>query len=376
MAAYYSDGLRIYARVDTPTTPMPESGYPVIVFVHGWMGVQAAPSTDFYMDENSMYDKMIHAYTEAGFTVFTPGWRGHGTINGIPADGIEFLQAWDNSTYLSPVFYAIDTLNLIDGLDSYKGATLDLDNVNLVSHSQGGDVALIALAVAGEGSRVRQKISAASFWSACFPARDTQFRTYQAMENSPQAFLSGDGSWTGTAISENGDINPAFIFGYPADWIDSPNVDEWTWQHDVFSTPTVAAVIESRLAERYDAINKQVADVNDADYEFIAYPDGAFKIIDDSRIATSMSNIDAFEMEEYLSESILLHYSDRDFYSLPEWNADLCDRVRATGGSCQNFEYAENTHSLGVSDNNWFSSASAKPGFEEALKRDIDLFSK
>jgi pimeloyl-ACP methyl ester carboxylesterase len=374
IASYESDGLRLYARVDIPGSDVPIGGHPVVIFVHGWMGIEAAPSMNFYVDDNSNYDRMIDAYIDAGFVVLTPGWRGHGTLDGVAADGIEFMQAWDNSSYLSPVFYAIDVLNLLDSLDTLKDAELNLENINMVSHSQGGDVALIALAIAGENSSVKNEWSAASFWSGCFPSRDTQFRTYSPMEKTPEAFLSGDGSWNGTAIGADGEANPNFVFGYPPDWIGTPNPEEWTWQKDVWSTRTVAELMQVRLQTMYDAINSQVADISDATYELIAKPDGSTTIRHDPRIAAALLKVDAFNMAEFLTEPVALQHSDRDFYSFPEWNADLCERIDSAGGECHDFEYAENTHSLGVSEHSWFSGPDAVAGFAIALQRDIALF--
>ncbi|MDH5619752.1 MAG: alpha/beta fold hydrolase, partial [Gammaproteobacteria bacterium] len=183
IVSYLSDGLRVYSRVDIPAQPAPEDGFPVIVFVHGWLGIEQAPTSDFYIEGDGNYQAMIADYVAAGFVVFTPGWRGHGTVNGVPADGIEFMEAWDNGSYISPVFYAIDVLNLLDGLSTFEGNKLNVANVNLVAHSQGGDVALIALAIAGEGSRVATEISSGSLWSACFPSRFTQLETYEAMQS-------------------------------------------------------------------------------------------------------------------------------------------------------------------------------------------------
>jgi hypothetical protein len=374
IASYDSDGLRLYTRVDIPPSAPPLEGYPVVVLVHGWMGIEAAPSMNFYVDDDSNYDRMIDAYVDAGFAVLTPGWRGHGTVDGVPADGIEFMQAWDNSSYLSPVFYAIDVLNLLDSLDTLKEAELDLESINMVSHSQGGDVALIALAIAGEDSGVKNEWAAASFWAGCFPSRETQFRTYSPMEKTAEAFLSGDGSWNGTAVSANGEVNRNFVFGYPPDWIGTPHPNSWTWQNDVWSTASVEQLLELRLQTMYNAINSQVAEISNAKFEVRSEPDGRFAIIHDQRISDALSRVDAFDMEEFLTERIALQHSDRDFYSFPEWNADLCKRVNAAGGECHDFEYTENTHSLGVSEHSWFSSENAVAGFQLATQRDIALF--
>lgn len=374
MASYESDGLRVYSRIDVPSTTAPESGYPVVIFVHGWIGVDAAPDLQFYFDDDSNYAAMIDAYVTAGFVVMTPGWRGHGTVNGIAADGIEFMHAWDNSSYVSPVFYAIDVLNLLDSLSSFETVGLNLSSINMVSHSQGGDVALIALAIASEGSKVGNQWAAASFWSACFPSRSTQFLTYAAMQMTPESFLSGDGSWNGTAVGANGEVNHDFIFGYPPDWIDTPHPDAWTWQKETWASTSVAEVLSSRAEQMYTVINSQVRDINGANFELGVDATGRTTITHDSRITNAMSRIDAFDMDEYMTVPINLQHSDRDFYSFPDWNADLCARINSADGICHDFMYRENTHSLGVSDRRWFSSTDAIAGFSKAIQRDIALF--
>ncbi len=47
LLAYNSDGLRVYSRMDIPAEPPPPGGYPVLVFVQGWYGREAAPGFDF-----------------------------------------------------------------------------------------------------------------------------------------------------------------------------------------------------------------------------------------------------------------------------------------------------------------------------------------
>ena len=374
MATYDSDGLRVYARIDLPLGPPPETGYPIVVFVHGWIGIDAAPELDFYYDEDNNYGEMIEAYVTAGFAVFTPGWRGHGTLDGVPAEGIEFMQAWDNGSYLSPVFYAIDVLNLIDGLQTIEFTQLDLQNINLVGHSQGGDVALIALAVAGEGSAVDNDVHAASIWSGTFPSRLMQLETYWPMQKSPQAFMSGDGTWNGTAVALDGRINEHFVFGYPAHWIGTTNRDEWTWQKETWSQEKVADTLRLKLDEMYTAVNTFVDDMEGAEYQLTIDDSGAFTITHDARVRDALALVGGFHAERFLTEKLALQYSDRDFYSFPEWNTDLCSRINHADGRCYEFEYAENTHSLRTSEHDWFSGADAVPGFSYALQRDIALF--
>ena len=374
IASYDSNGLRVYSRVDIPSTAPPDGGYPVVIFVHGWIGIDGAPELDFYYGADNNYGQMIDAYVQAGFVVFTPGWRGHGTVKGVPADGIEFMQAWDNGSYLSPVFYAIDILNLLDSLATFATAKLDLDQINTVSHSQGGDVALIALAIAGENSSVENEFNAASIWSGTFPSRFTQLETYWPMQKSPEAFMSGDGTWTGTPTGSNGAVNERFVFGYPADWIETIDRDEWTWQNDTWSEPGVVDAIRFKLDQMYAAINAYVDDINDAEYQLAVGDSGFYSVLHDARVADAMQLIGGFGAEDYLSEPLALQHSDRDFYSFPEWNADLCQRINSSGGSCYDFEYPGTTQLLRISEHQWFSGKYTAPGFSYAIQRDIALF--
>jgi pimeloyl-ACP methyl ester carboxylesterase len=375
LASYDSDGLNVYARIELPAGAAPDDGYPVVILVHGWMGIDAAPSLDFYYDSSSTYSRVIDAYVEAGFAVFTPGWRGHGTINDVPADGIEFMQAWDNGSYVSPAFYAIDVLNLLDSLESFQEGRLNLNRINMYGHSQGGDVALMALAIAGEGSSVENNFFAASIWSGNIPSRLTQLETFWPMQTSPEAFLSGDGSWNGTAIGADGSINPNFVFGYPPDWIGTIDLDDWTWQKENWSNVTVADALAAKLEQMYSTVNTYVIDMPTVVFDLEAAPGVKTTVAHDAFLIEGMSQIGAFDQEQYLTEALALHHSDRDFYSLPEWNADLCRRADLAGGLCFDFTYPGNTHSLQISAHEWFSPPGSVAGFLFAIQRDIALFS-
>ena len=375
LASYDSDGLRLYTRIDVPNTPAPVRGFPVVVFIHGWRGIEKAPSLNFYYDPESYYHDLIEGYIEAGFVVFTPGLRGHGTINGKPADGIEYLANWDNGSYLSPIFYAIDVLNLLDSLDSFNDALLNRDSVNLSAHSQGGDAALLSLAVAGENSRLKQSINAASIWAGCIAPRLTQLETYAPMQQSLQAFMSGDGSWNGTAKGVNEKVNPHFIFPYPADYIATMDTRQWTWQKDAWTDTPVSQVLSEKTAEMYYSINQYVNDIDDAAFKIYADKSQRTRIKHDARVLAAMEKIDAFNRPDLLTEKLVLHHSDQDFYSLPAWNDVLCQRVNESGGHCKDYTYKENTHSLRLSEHKWFSSEQAIEGFSAALARDRQLFS-
>jgi dienelactone hydrolase len=379
IAAYLSDGLRVYARIDIPKKPPPEQGYPVVLFSHGWVGLDNAKNFDFFVDQKSSQGQYLHALAEDGFVVITPGWRGHGTVNGINAEGFEFMQRWDNATYISPIFYAIDMLNALESIQSLTTSkwgqgsiNIDLDKVSLSGHSQGGDSALLVLAIAGESSMVKQPISGASIFSGCFLPRLKQGELYSSMSSSSQAFMAGDGRWTANATGYNGQVNPDFQFGFPADWIGTPDPFEWTWQNKTWSTSTVKQAFKKKYDEMYNTLHKNnlteefyTLETNKIDRTIVLHP---------NHIKVAYAATSAIYYPQYLQEPLVLHHSDRDYYSPSKWNQDLVEAVVKSGGSAANFEYPGNTHSLTISQRKWFSEDYDQVGLEKMITHDIKWF--
>ncbi|WP_156424962.1 alpha/beta hydrolase [Novosphingobium fuchskuhlense] len=387
LASYQSDGLRLYARLDVPHAPPPPGGYPVIVFLHGWVGYEAAKDFHFSYTPDSMYAEMIDAYAKAGFVVVTPGYRGHGTVNGQVAGGRASMAAWDNATHIAPILYAIDSLNLIDGLSSIKmlnfqdygrhsgTVSLNLKRLYVSGHSQGGDVALTVLAVAGHGSKVVNRPRAGSIMSGTFPDRFTQVETFRPMAESSEAFLAGDGTWTGSARGRDGTVNPNFVFGWPSDSIETPDPREWTWQKGQYGEASVRDVVVAGYSEMYRSLSQNVSDLGDANFSILegVKPKG-YKINHDPRVASMIQDLGGFYAERFISARVALHFSDRDYYSLPRWNYDLCARIARRGGYCKPHEYIGGTHTLRLSSHGWFSPAGSHEPYAIIIKRDLALF--
>jgi dienelactone hydrolase len=386
---YESDGLSLYSRIDIPSTPAPKNGFPVVVFIHGWVGLAKAKGYDFSYNTKSNYADVIHQFVQAGFVVLTPGLRGHGTVNGIIADGTEFIETWDNGSYSSPLFYSIDILNLLAGIESIKSMSwfsnspsqpqlaVNTNNVNIFGHSQGGDIVLTALAVAGENATLKQQLNAGAIWAGCFLPRTEQLSLYGPMGSSIQAFLSGDGTWTASAIGKNGEINHNFLYPYPADWIGTPDnsQDNWTWQKDSWSTPTVKAAVDTKLQQMYQTFNRHVDDIENANYHIEDNEGKGINIVHDTKVLAYLSGMDAFKYPQYFSEKLALHHSDRDYYSPSLWNEKLSQQINQNGGSVVDYEYTGNTHSMKVSPHTWFSPEGTTSGFNQMMKRNISLFS-
>ena len=390
MVSYQSDLRNVYARLDIPSTPMPVKGYPVIVFAHGWVGQEKALNYNFGYDLTSLVGELINGYVDAGFIVITPGYLGHGTVDGAQAEGFEMMQSWDNATYLAPTFYAIDLLNLVEGL-SFLNSTdwkkwagnkalipkANLSAINLSGHSQGGDVALTALAVSGEDSSIKNTFAAASIWSGNIPSRFTQLETFASMATTLQAFVSGDGTWTGTAKGRDNSINQSFIFPWPSDYIGTPDTSspDWTWQSEQWAEPSVESVVRSRYKIMYDRINAQVEDSEALSISIGIDDVGKLKVKHPLKFEQQILAIGGFAAVEFLTEPLVLHCSDRDYYSMPSWNLDLAKRITQQGGNAKAFIYNGNTHGLKRSQYSWFSPDDTADGFPQAIKRDILLFS-
>lgn len=388
LGGYLSDGLAVYLRIDVPSTKPPSGGYPSVVFVHGWVGEQAAPDYDFELGTASASEAVIEAYVGAGFVVLTPGLRGHGTVFGSAAEGLEFLRAWDNRSYLSPIFYAIDVLNLIAGLESLERVDwqawgreprltvrLDQARINLAGYSQGGDVALTVLAVAGENSALATPIQAASIWAGCFASRFEQAALYGPMQDTAMAFTAGDGRWNGSATAADGRRNADFVFAYPSDLIVNPSPADWTWQADSWHLPTVETSLNKTYSDMYARYRAGIADLVDIKYTLERDLEGSLVVVHAAGLARQLEQIGGYHAAHYLTEPINLHHSDRDFYSPPAWNANLATRVNVAGGRLRDFVYPGTTHSLSVSSEAWFSPAGTVDGRATMLARDIALFS-
>ena len=389
MVSYQSDLRNVYARLDIPSTPMPAKGYPVIIFAHGWVGQDKAQDYNFGYDLTSLAGELINGYVDAGFIVITPGYLGNGTVDGAQAEGFEIMQSWDNATYLSPTFYAIDLLNLVEGLSFLNstdwekwaanktlGPKANLNAINLSGHSQGGDVALTALAVSGEDSSIKNTFAVASIWSGNIPSRFTQLETFAPMATTLQAFVSGDGTWTGTAKGRDNSINNSFIFPWPSDYIGTldKNSPDWTWQAEQWAEPSVESVVRSRYKIMYDRINAQVEDAEALSISIEVDNKGKLKVKHPIKFEQQMLAIGGFDAVEFLTEPLVLHCSDRDYYSMPSWNLDLAKRITQRGGNAKAFIYNGNTHGLKRSRYSWFSPDDTTDGFPQAMERDILLF--
>jgi len=77
IVSYRSDGLKIYALMTIPQEQKPASGYPVIIFNHGYIPPEEYRTTERYI-------AYVDAFASNGYIVVKSDYRGHGSSEGKP----------------------------------------------------------------------------------------------------------------------------------------------------------------------------------------------------------------------------------------------------------------------------------------------------
>lgn len=124
LVSYLSEGLRIEGYMTVPTGPKPATGWPVIVFNHGYIPPAVYRSTERYI-------AYVDGFARNGYIVLRPDYRGHG-----------FSEGEARGAYGQPD-YTIDVLNALASIKRYPDA--DPTRVGMWGHSLGGFITLRAM---------------------------------------------------------------------------------------------------------------------------------------------------------------------------------------------------------------------------------------
>ena len=129
IASYLSEENKIFALLTIPQGEKPETGWPVIIFNHGYIPPAQYRTTERYV-------AYVDAFARNGYIVFRSDYRGHGFSEGEATGG-----------YGSPA-YTIDVLNAVTSMKNYPDA--DPDRMGMWGHSMGGHITLRAMVTTGD----------------------------------------------------------------------------------------------------------------------------------------------------------------------------------------------------------------------------------
>lgn len=179
--SYLSEGLKIYALMTVPGGQKPLSGWPVIVFNHGYIPPEVYRTTERYI-------AYVDQIARNGYIVFRSDYRGHDRSEG-EAGGV----------YSRPN-YTVDVLNAVASIKRYPEA--DPNRIGMWGHSMGGYITLRSMVITRD-------IKAGVIWAgvvAPFPDLFTRWNP-GAMYTAPSP-----GSFVYSLEQEFGSVetNPAF----------------------------------------------------------------------------------------------------------------------------------------------------------------------
>ena len=184
-ASYYSDGLKIYALLTIPHGERPPTGWPVIVFNHGYIPPDEYRTTERYV-------AYVDNLARHGYIVFRPDYRGHDQSEGVAS-----------GAYGSPG-YVIDVLNAVAAMRGFSEA--DPARIGMWGHSMGGYITLRSMVIDPE-------IRAGVIWAGVVGSYpDLMYRWRRTPTPGPEGTPSPGRGWRAglTEVYGSPEQNPTF----------------------------------------------------------------------------------------------------------------------------------------------------------------------
>jgi dienelactone hydrolase len=185
IASYMSEGLKIDALLTVPFGEKPPTGWPVIIFNHGYIPPDQYRTTERYVAY--VNDIAMH-----GYIVFRSDYRGHA-----------FSEGEARGAYGYPD-YTIDILNAVASMKKYPDA--DPNRIGMWGHSMGGYITLRSMVVS-------EDIKAGVIWAgvvASYPDLLTRWRRPSTSSNPTAAARARN--WRDALVGQFGTFeeNPEF----------------------------------------------------------------------------------------------------------------------------------------------------------------------
>ena len=185
LVSYRSEGLKIYAYMTVPLGAKPATGWPVVVFNHGYI-----PPTVYRPTER--YIAYQHAFASNGYIVFRPDYRGHADSEGEPWAPIATLAIRLTCSMPSP--------------RSRPMQDADPNRMGLWGHSMGGYITARAMVV-------RDDIKAGVIWAGVVGSYPDMLESWTRRNTVPSSIPQRSRRWRQVLVEEYGspEENPEFL---------------------------------------------------------------------------------------------------------------------------------------------------------------------
>jgi dipeptidyl aminopeptidase/acylaminoacyl peptidase len=182
--SYLSEGLKIYALMTVPMGERPATGWPVIIFNHGFIPPDVYRTTERYV-------AYVDLIARSGYIVFRSDYRGHDRSEG-EASG----------AYSSPA-YTVDVLNAVASMKRYLDA--DPKRIGMWGHSMGGYITLRSMVVTSD-------IRAGVIWAGVVASYPDMLTSWRRGPSAAPTRTPSPRSWRFSLMQQYGspEENPAF----------------------------------------------------------------------------------------------------------------------------------------------------------------------
>ena len=189
VASYYSDGNNVFGLLTVPNGRMPQDGWPLILFNHGYIDPAIYRTTERYVAYQD-------AFARNGYVTFKSDYRGHGFSEG--STDIETNQGGNrHAAYTSDVLNALSSLKLRTDVDA--------DKIGMWGHSMGGQITLRAMVISNE-------VKAGSIWAGTVADYATMWDRWEDRTRANPQWSSRIRNWRAELVADYGtpEENPAF----------------------------------------------------------------------------------------------------------------------------------------------------------------------
>jgi len=185
IASYLSEGLKQYGLLTVPNGTPPATGWPAIIFNHGYIPPEQYRTTERYI-------AYMDGFARNGYIVFKPDYRGHDKSEGDAAGG-----------YGSPD-YTVDVLNALASIKRYP--SVDPNRIGMWGHSMGGSITLRSMVISKD-------IKAGVIWSGVVASYPDMLANWHRRPGSiPATVPQRARRWRDDFVQQYGspEQNPAF----------------------------------------------------------------------------------------------------------------------------------------------------------------------